>query len=73
MNEKEEMKAYLVKELALMLIENNKDLSIEEALTTLFNSETYEKVMSDATKLYYQSPGYVFSFLNNELKTGKMA
>ena len=73
MTEKEEMKGFLVKELAKLLIDNDNTLSIEQALTLVLNSETYEKLMDDASKLYYQSPGYVFSFLNNELKTGKMA
>ncbi|MBF1575774.1 hypothetical protein [Hoylesella shahii] len=70
MTEKEEMKGFLVKELAKQLIANT--LSIEQALTLVINSETYEKLMNDATKLYYQSPGYVFSFLQTELQTGKM-
>ena len=66
------MKSFLVKELSNQLIANDNTLSIEQALTLVLNSETYEKLMDDASKLYYQSPGYVFSFLQTELKTGKM-
>ena len=72
MTEKEEMKGFLVKELAKQLMANDNTLSIEQALTLVLNSETYEKLMDDASKLYYQRPGYVFSFLQTELKTGKM-
>ena len=72
MTEKEEMKSFLVKELAKQLMANDNTLSIEQALTLVLNSETYEKLMNDASKLYFQSPGSVFSFLQTELKTGKM-
>ena len=66
------MKSFLVKELAKQLVASDDTLSIEQALTGVLNSETYEKLMDDASKLYYQSPGYVFSFLQTELQTGKM-
>ena len=72
MTEKEEMKGFVVKELAKLLMANDNTLSIEQALTLVLNSETCEKLMDDASKLYYQSPGYVFSFLQTELQTGKM-
>ncbi|HEY9542611.1 hypothetical protein [Prevotella sp.] len=72
MNETERMKNDMVKELALLLIMKDSSLSMKEALTMVFNSETYQKVLEDRTRLYYQSPGYVFSFLENELRTGKM-
>ena len=35
----------------------------EEAIETLYTSETFERLQDDATGLYYQSPGYVYSFL----------
>ena len=72
MTEKEEMKGFLVKELAKLLMESDKEMTMEQALALVFYSETYEKLMDDATKLYYQSPRYVFSFLQTELKTGKI-
>ena len=31
-----------------------------------------EKMMNDKTRLYYQSPMYVFAFLDQELKQGKL-
>jgi hypothetical protein len=72
MNEIDEMKADLVKNLAILLMEENKNLSTSEALSAIFNSDTYQKIMDDKAGLYYQSPRYVYSFLNNELKTGKI-
>jgi hypothetical protein len=46
--------------------------NIEQALAIVFNSDTYQKVLNEKTKLYFQSPRYVFSFLESELTKGKM-
>ena len=72
MNEIEEMKADLVKELANMLMSNDSNISMNQALEYVFNSETYQKLLDNKTQLYYQSAGYVMSYLQNELLTGKM-
>ena len=72
MSEREHMTLYMVKNLALLLQENNPSLSMEQALSSVINSDTYQRVLNDNTRLYFQSPRYVYSFLDNELKTGKM-
>ena len=72
MNKIEEMKADLVKDLAHMLMSKNANLSMNQALELVFNSETYQKLINDKTQLYYQSAGYVFSYLQQELETGKI-
>ena len=73
MNEKEQMKLDMVKHLALRLMDENSQLTIEQALSTVINSDTYQRLQDDATGLYYQSPGYVYSFLENELKTARLS
>ena len=72
MNEVMEMKAHMVNKLAMLLLENNKDMSMEQALSIVFNSDTYQKMMNEKTRLYYQSPMYVFAFLDQELKQEKL-
>ena len=72
MNEKGEMKADLVKNLAILLMNENKEMKIDEALAIVFNSDTYQKIMNDKAGLYFQSPRYVFSFLDNEIRNGKI-
>ena len=72
MNEIEEMKADFVTELANMLMSNDANISMDQALEYVFNSETYQKLLDNKTQLYYQSAGYVMSYLQNELLTGKM-
>lgn len=71
MNEKMEMMADMVKNLAALLTERYSGMTMEEALTTVFNSDTYRKVMDDRTHFYHQSPYYVFAFLEEELTKGK--
>lgn len=67
------MKNDMVKDLALLLMEKDKSLSMEQALSLVFNSDTYQKILNDKTRLYFQSPRYVFSYLENELEMGKIA
>lgn len=70
--EKELMKYDMVAKLALLLIEDGKASAMGDALDTVINSETYQRLMDDKSALYYQSPRYVYDFLLNEIVTGKM-
>lgn len=67
---------YLTEALAVDLAEMlSKDfnMSILESLDTLYNSETYQKLTNPDTGLYFQSPLYVYSYLKQEITTGKLA
>ena len=72
MNELNEMKADMVKKLAIMLMSQNKEMNMNDALSVVFNSDTYQKIMDEKAGLYYQSARYVFSFLDSEIKNGKI-
>ena len=72
MSERDQMTFDMVKNLALLLMERDPSLSMEQALSTVTNSDTYQRLLDDRTRLYYQSPRYVFSFLDSELKTGSI-
>lgn len=61
------MKHCMTKELVAMLMEE-KGFGLQEALGILYNSWTYEKLSNPDTGLFFQSPDYVFSFLEDELK-----
>ena len=61
----------LVKELALRLMEE-RGFSMKEALDTIYNSDTYTKVLDLRTGLYSQSTAYVYSILETEILTGKI-
>ena len=45
---------------------------MDKALETFYNSDTFERLNNPQSGLYYQSSGYVFSFLKEELLTGKV-
>lgn len=62
----------MAKDLVLMLIER-RGLDMKTALRTLYTSDTYAKLTDTCTGLYYQSPGYVYDFLEKEITTGKMS
>lgn len=72
MDEIEEIKNDMVKDLACLLMEKNATLTMEQALDIVFNSDTYQKLLNDKTRLYCQSARYVFSYLQHELETGKV-
>ena len=59
------------KDLVLLLMEDF-ELDMKTALRTLYTSDTYAKLQDTRTGLYFQSPSYVYDFLKNEIKTGKM-
>ena len=49
------------------------DMTVSEALDALYNSETYSKLIQPATGLYFQGSNYVYSFLREELTSGRIA
>ena len=66
------LKDELSTELAGYLVDDYQ-ISPQEAIEALYTSETFERLQDDATGLYYQSPGYVYSFLQNEIQNAKVA
>ena len=66
------LKDELATELAGFLMDDFK-LTPQEAIDVLYTSETFERLQEDETGLYYQSAGYVHSFLQNELLNAKVA
>lgn len=44
---------------------------MRKALDELYGSETFRKVCDPACGLFHESAVYVFSFLQNEIETGK--
>ena len=60
------LKLKLTEEFVAILMEE-KGLSIEEAFAVLYRSQTYARLSDPNTKLYFQSAGYVYSLLEEEL------
>ena len=58
-----------IKDMAMWLMEDFK-YSLEEALDCVYNSELFEKLHDLDTGLYYQSSGYNYELLKEEIKYG---
>ena len=71
MSEIEYMKECMVRDLVVMLVDEQK-MSLHGALDALYQSETYAKLKDTRSGLYFQSPVYVYGFLRKEILTGKM-
>ena len=48
-------------------------MDIEDAFDTLYNSDTFKKLQDVRSGLYFQSPLYVYDFLEKEIETGTLA
>lgn len=62
----------LIERLALLVMEEYK-LSLIDALSLVYHSQLYEKIMDLETGLYYQSALYNYNLLRRELTLGKIA
>ncbi len=60
-----------IKDMAMWLMEDFK-YSLEEALDCVYNSELFEKLQDLETGLYYQSSGYNYELLKEEMKYGRI-
>lgn len=59
------------RDIATILVEQC-GMSIRQALSVLYGSETYQLLQNKKTGLYFQSPHYVYSYLQDEMKNGKL-
>lgn len=62
----------IAKDIVLLLMQEH-GMSMEEALCTLYISDTYSRLAEPSTGLFAQSTAYVYEYLENELATGKMS
>ena len=62
----------IAKDIILLLMEDF-NMDMKTALHTLYTSDTYTKLQDTKTGLYFQSTHYVYDFLKNEIKSGKMS
>ena len=63
------MKEDISAELICMLMQNW-HFSQQEAVDILYNSDTFNRLQDEQTGLFYQSAGYVYAYLQQELTTG---
>ena len=61
------MKEEIVKDLIARLMDE-RGLSMQEAFDLVYNSRLFEKLSDPKTGLYFQSSGYVYSYLQEEIE-----
>lgn len=72
----EQAKQFMIEEIAkemICLLIEEKDMTMREALHTLYTSDTYARLTDTTNGLYTQSTTYVYEYLENELATGKIS
>lgn len=57
---------YLTQELVTMLMDD-RNMTMEQALDTVYRSHTYKKIEKTSTGLFYQGAVYVMDMLEEEL------
>lgn len=62
----------LAAELTEMLMEEY-GWDMRRAIDELYSSQTFQRLNDPECGLYYESAVYIFSFLKNEIETGKIA
>ena len=60
------MKEEIVKDLISRLMEE-RGLTMQEAFDKVYNSRLFEELNDPKTGLYFQSSGYVYSYLQDEM------
>lgn len=66
----ESMQEDMTADILSILMEDRK-MTMQDAMVLFYNSDTYARLQESESGLYYQSPGYVLDYLDNELTTGK--
>ena len=61
------MKEEIVKDMISRLMEE-RGLSLQQAFDAVYTSRLFEKLSDPKTGLFFQSSGYVFSFLTEEIE-----
>ena len=61
----------IAKEIVILLMDEYK-MDMREALRTLYTSDTYARLTETKNGWYAQSTAYIYEYLENEIKTGKM-
>ena len=69
MAKEQQMIEYMVQDLVEMLTEAQ-NIEYDIAMHTIYESETYEKILDVETGLYRESPAYVYGILQDELNFG---
>lgn len=69
MSVREQLKEYITQDLVILLMKD-RNIKVNEAMNTIYNSTVFKKLLNDDSGLYLESSLYVFDLLQNELRNG---
>ena len=61
----------LTRDIITLLMERQ-NMDMKSAFVVFYNSDTYAALNRPESGLYFQSPKYIYSIMENEMKTGRM-
>ena len=61
----------LTRDIITLLMERQ-NMDMKSAFDVFYNSDTYAALNRPESELYFQSPKYIYSIMENEMKTGRM-
>ncbi len=71
MGKEKQMMEYMIQDLVEIITDEQK-VEYDNAMSILYNSLIYDKIMDAETGLFRESPGYVYGLLQDELAFGKI-
>ena len=71
MGKEKQMMEYMIQDLVEIITEDQK-VEYDNAMSMLYNSMIYDKIMDAETGLYRESPAYVYGLLQDEIRYGRI-
>jgi len=71
MTKEQQMIEYMIQDLVEIIVETQK-IEYDAAMSELYASVTYEKILDVETGLYRESPAYVHGLLQDEMNFGRI-
>lgn len=66
MSKREQLMEYITQDIVVLLM-NDRQLDIDEAMSVFYKSNVFEKLHNEDTGLYLEGSLYVYDLLKNEL------
>lgn len=71
MNKQDQLIEYVIQDI-IEMITINQGVEYDEAMNIFYNSEVFEKLQDKETRLYQESPAYVYDLFVDEMNFGHM-
>lgn len=71
MGKEKQMMEYMIQDLVEIITEEQK-VEYDKAMSILYGSQIYDKIMDVQTGLYRESPAYVYGLFQDEMNYGRI-